>query len=340
MLPIVLLSGVEPIAPPRPLLSGRDRALRLLPQLDPGDILSARVEAKLPDGSYKVLIAGQALRMALPSHLALGDQLELAFLAREPRLTFLLKDVAPSGSAPAPQLSAAGRLVAATMLHAGEPAPPLTASAAAPLLATPPAEGARMSSALAQALAQSGLFYESHQAQWATGRRALAQIRQEPQARLTRDALDAGATGSPQATAASEIPAALNALRQEQSIDARTVHLVQQQLAALDSAKVVLQLEIWPGQWMQWEVDDAQRDPRRAPHETQTWTTELRLDLPQLGRLRAALALAADGVHISLAAGSAGSAEVLRKHSGSLHNALAAAGVPPAAIAVAHHEQG
>ena len=55
------------------------------------------------------------------------------------------------------------------------------------------------SGTLAQTLAGSGLFYESHQAEWVAGRRELAQIRQEPQARLTLAAAGASAATAPAA---------------------------------------------------------------------------------------------------------------------------------------------
>ena len=401
MLPVNFLKGVEAITAAKPLGSGRADALRLLPQLDPGAILSARVEAKLPDGSYKVLVAGQPLRMTLPSYVAPGDTLELAFVAREPRLTFVLKNVQQAASAPAlvlsaagrplaatlpqagapalpsntapadtlelalvvreprltiaprdmplaaqaqpppapaPVLSAAGRLVAATMLQAGELALPVAASATAPLLGTPPADGARLALALAQTLAASGLFYESHQAEWVAGKRDLAQIRQEPQARLTLIAPRPEARAAA-AEAAVELPAAAGAAREQQTIHPRTVPLVQQQLAALDSARVLLQLEVWPKQWMQWEVEEHHSGAGREADAPQSWNTQLRLQLPQLGELKAALSLGSDGVRIRLEAASAASAALLRDHSSSLQAALTAAGVPPAGIAIARHEQ-
>jgi len=397
MIPVILLKGVEPVAAGKPIGSGRDYALRLLPQLDPGDILSARVEAKLPDGSYKVVAGGQPLRMALPSYIAPGDTLELGFVTREPRLTFVLKDIpqaapepapllsaagrqiaatmlkpgelalpsnaAPgdtlelalvtreprltfalndlpqAASAPAPVLSAAGRLVAATMLQPGELALPVTASATAPLLTAPPADGARLSAALAQTLAGSGLFYESHQAEWVIGKRDLAQIRQEPQARLTQGAPQSEARAAAAAAAELAPPSSAPAQREEQTIHPRTVPLVQQQLVALDTARVVLQLEVWPRQWMQWEIEEHQPGAEREPGAAQSWNTRLRLQLPQLGELKAALTLASDGVHIRLEADSAASAAQLLDHRASLQAALATAGVPATGIVIAHHEQ-
>ena len=339
MIPVILLKSVEPVAAGKPVGSGRAGALRLLPQLDPGDILSARVEARLPDGSYKVMVAGQPLSMALPPYLAPGDTLELAFVTREPRLTFVLKDMPQAASAPAPLLSAAGRLVAATMLQPGELLLPVAASATAPLLGAPPADGARLAGALAQTLAGSGLFYESHQAEWVGGRRDLAQIRQEPQARLTQSAPPREADAAATAAAARELASGAPAQRAQQTIHPRTVPLVQQQLAALDTARVALQLEIWPKQWMQWEIEEHRPGAGREPDAPQSWNTQLRLALPQLGELRAALTLASDGVRIRLEAASAASAALLRDHRPALQAALAAAGVPPAGIAISHREQ-
>jgi hypothetical protein len=113
---------------------------------------------------------------------------------------------------------------------------------------------------------------------------------------------------------------------------------VQQQLAALDTARVALQLEIWPGQWMQWEVEERQPGEGREPDALPGWNTQLRLELPQLGELRAALTLGADGLRIRLEAAGAASAALLQAHGADLRAALAAAGVPSAAIAIARHE--
>ena len=444
MIPVIVLRGVEAIAAAKAVRGGQADPLRLLPKFDPGDILSARVEARLPDGNYKVTLAGQPMSMALPSHFAPGDRLELAFVAREPRLTFALRDIPQAAAAPAPSLSAAGRLIAATMLPAGGRAAVTVLSGVAPLFASMPADGARLSGTLAQTLAASGLFYESHQAEWLAGKRDLAQIRQEPQARLTL--ATAGAAAAPEAAGvgasartsgaqalvasanashqtestastrdsvqmrqdslatpstlraadgfsaaaaphAAELPTAAAAPRpgafsaaaaapqsgdlftaaaahrpgdfftaaaalptvdlsssasarsQEQMIDPRTTALVQQQLAALDSARVVLQLEVWPKQWMQWEIDEHRPGAGREPDAPQSWNTQLRLDLPQLGDIKAALTLGGDGMRIRLEAASGASAALMREHCASLQAAFATAGLPPAAIAIAHHDQ-
>lgn len=341
----VRLNGIDPVAAIKPATGGRGEAQRFLLQLDPGQIVSARVEARLPDGSFRVAVAGQELRMALPAGVAAGDTLKLTFIAHEPRPTFALHEAAQLAT-PAPVLSAAGRLVAAILPQAGAPAVLAPMSTAAPLLAALPADGAVLSASLQHTLAQSGLFYEAHQAEWVAGKFDLVRLRAEPQARLAPSAPQsaAGKAAAPGAATDAVADAAGTAAptRLEQQLRPETAALVQQQLAALESGKVVLQLEIWPKQWMQWEVEEQARDaaheadPQDAPPN---WHTRLRLDLPRLGELNAALTLSSSGVQIRLDAASAASAALLQGRRAALHAALAEAGVPPAAIDIAHHEQ-
>ncbi|ENH6343043.1 flagellar hook-length control protein FliK, partial [Burkholderia vietnamiensis] len=65
------------------------------------------------------------------------------------------------------------------------PSAATAANAAAAVRDTPAAPPtAALRAALAQAVSESGLFYESHLAQWLAGQRPLAALMREPQARL------------------------------------------------------------------------------------------------------------------------------------------------------------
>ncbi|MBY4768710.1 flagellar hook-length control protein FliK [Burkholderia ambifaria] len=90
--------------------------------------------------------------------------------------------------------------------QAAGPAAPVAASSAA-LPATdvaavraasdaPPVAALR--AALAQAVSESGLFYESHLAQWLAGQRPLAALMREPQARLTAEPVQPAADAAQQ----------------------------------------------------------------------------------------------------------------------------------------------
>ena len=210
------------------------------------------------------------------------------------------------------------------MLQAGEAPMPTTAAVSGPLLSTAPADGSRLSGQLAQTLSTSGLFYESHQAQWLAGTRDLPQIMQEPQARMVR-AAQADTQTAMQAIAPQALP------------------LVQMQLATLDTSVVMMQLEIWPKQWMQWTVEerpaDTQANAQTEGAPQADWNTRLRLVLPRLGELNAMLSFGAGGIMIRVEADKAASAELLQENGASLQEALTAAGLPSARIAITRHAQ-
>ncbi|WP_432262680.1 flagellar hook-length control protein FliK [Cupriavidus sp. TMH.W2] len=86
------------------------------------------------------------------------------------------------GTSTQESLSAAARAILAVM--DGTEAQPVRG--AGPLLAAAPtaASAQAAAAALADTLGQSGLFYESHLAQWVAGARELSGIRQEPQAQV------------------------------------------------------------------------------------------------------------------------------------------------------------
>jgi hypothetical protein len=342
MIPATLLRGIDPVAATKAGANGRGSALRMLSQFNPGDIFSAQVDARLPDGSYRVQLAGQVMNMALPSGFAAGDMLELVFVSNDPQPTFTLRSAPKDASGSAPTLSTTGRQLAALMLPTGAAKTPLAAEAVGALLGARPPDSAKVSGELAQTLSSSGLFYESHQAEWVTGLRTLAQIIQEPQARSATQA----PTGSPSApiavvlTEGANLQTVVSAVRQgdTQPIAPHTLPLVQQQLVALDTATVFLQVEIWPKQLMQWAVEERRSGSGAEPELQQDWHTQLRLQLPRLGEVNATLSVGAEKISIRLDTDRASSATVLQENRASLQEALAAAGLSSVGIAITHHE--
>ncbi|WP_175867514.1 flagellar hook-length control protein FliK [Burkholderia contaminans] len=104
-----------------------------------------------------------------------------AIAGRAPLLadpTVLLTDTAAPARAPATADPAAS----STPASAAASSAASSAAAARDAAATLPVAALR--AALAQAVSESGLFYESHLAQWLAGQRPLAALMREPQARL------------------------------------------------------------------------------------------------------------------------------------------------------------
>lgn len=181
-----------------------------------------------------------------------------------------------------------------------------------PLAPAPGVIPAQMAAALKDAIGTSGLFYESHVAEWADGKRDLADLLREPQMRT--------APGSAE-------PAA----RQGASMaDPATAQLINLQLATHEQARVSWQGQAWPGQYLHWEVskDAPEQDPGPDGGGEPAWRSGVRLRFPLLGEVAGTIVIAGGRLHIQLQAGSEESGALLRRHAAALTTALDAAGTP------------
>jgi len=162
-----------------------------LPEFQPGQTFTARIQELLPDNTYRALVAGRQLTLQLPEGANPGDVLELTVVDRSVRTVIARRT---EGEPPPTQVDArpypyarisdAGRLIGRLLPAEGEPPAPAALNRGQPLVAQPPAAGAELAPALQKAVSQSGLFYEAHQAQWLVGERSLASLRAEPQGQL------------------------------------------------------------------------------------------------------------------------------------------------------------
>lgn len=200
-------------------------------------------------------------------------------------------------------LSQAGKTIGGVLAAAQKADTPLTAALGrAPIVAAAGMDAASIASGLQQAVGKSGLFYESHVAEWAQGTRALAELNAEPQQQLARE----GA--------------------RPQALDPGTAQFINLQLATQEQAQLTWQGKLWPGQPMQLEVQrDASEGHDGAEADT-PWHSRLRLRFPELGELDARLTLTGGRLQVQFAAGSEDTAALLRRHMDSLAGALEAAG--------------
>lgn len=189
-----------------------------LPQFLPGEKFTATLTRPLPDGTFQAIVAGRSYTLALAHTAKSGDTLELVVTRNTPNA--IVAQLAPppsatqaAAAAERPQLSATGRLI--SFLLTGQPAPqPAALAGGRPLLNAPPAQGGTtLAPLLRQALSHSGLFYESHQSQWLSGKSDLATLLAEPQgrhgpARTPPDARTAG--GAAPAAAAQPVASGAN----------------------------------------------------------------------------------------------------------------------------------
>lgn len=195
----------------------------------------------------------------------------------------------------------------------GPQAPPSAIVGKVPLAEGPGVAPEKMAAALKDAVSKSGLFYESHVAEWSTGKRALAELMHEPQMQRFHSAIPEAAA-RPQAG----LP------------DQATAQFINLQLQTHEQARVAWQGQPWPGQEMQWEV---QRDAPERGHGGEaapppTWRSALRLRFDALGEVKASIVMVGDQIHIQLEAGSSGIGALLREHAGELNAAMDASGNP------------
>jgi hypothetical protein len=462
---------IKAVAPP--LIEVAETPLES-PQWVPGQRLQAIVLSNLPNGRFQVLVSDHELDMNLPRNTQPGDKVDLTYISAKPRPTFVLTQDLPQLQAVPNEakLSQAARFLGALLQgNAGGKDQAGAVARTAPLLPGPPTDAPELAHQLGKALAQSGLFYESHQAEWVAGQRPLTELLQEPQGKLSprltlpqgsltdisqnlQEKLSprlaqvqnllteisqasqgksaprlaqvqgllteisqglqskASAAQSPLAALAQNIQEKLlprlaqvqnllaelvqdtqgkstarltqvqnlvgamvqdtlgkqpPGLAQAQNVASQaassglqnvatdieknltagvmvserspvhpqTTGLVQQQLEVLDGRNVVWQGQVWPGQTMEWKVEE--RDARRegsAPGDANEWQTTLRLMMPRLGVVNAALNLTSSGIQLKLTTDESTSVAAMKSRQEELRTSLDAAGVKLISFAV------
>lgn len=303
-----------------------------------GQVLTGLVKS-LNKGVALVEIDGQTVAMRLPPETSPGDTLRLRFAGHMPQPVFLLASPQTSAS-DAPQLSQTARMLSELIQQLpGRNALP-TVIPNSPLLGQPTANPAVMALALRTALVRSGLFYESHLANWAVGLDSLDGLMQEPQNRLaaTETARTAASPAGPLAlpnTAETTGDKSLNPLHA----------LLTQQLQVLESPQFAWRGEIWPGQPLEWqlrqEIDPEQGHAHAdaASDEAAGWESHLKLSLPQLGDLTVHIKLdARQAFSIRMTTEQSTAEALLTQNQGQLATRLTEAGCTLHSITVQHDD--
>jgi hypothetical protein len=337
------VSAPLPVRPAAPLERSGDARLDAFQRTLAGMLGSqvpVSVLARLGDGSFMVRVADTPVRMALPPGTQPGMQLSMTVLAAAPQPTFGLGDATlqaklpplsahaaslaasvAAASTPLPQsggqsqaaeLSPAARLLGQVLQSAAGAAPLATLNPTAPLAPQGAPDAAQLAQQLQQAVAKSGLFYESHLAQWAEGKRPLGELMGEPQAQKS--------PGTP-------------------PTDPSTAQLINQQLATQESGQLAWQGRLGPDQPMRWEIgrEEDGAAQARGGDEGPGWHSGLRLRFALLGEVEARVSLRGTRLHIELLA-APGAAALLRADAPRLQEALGASGSELAALRIGDRE--
>lgn len=259
------------------------------------------------------------------------------------------------------RLSTGAQLLLKLVMPVGVPAGALQAPS--PLLPAPAADAATLAAALKAGVESSGLFYESHLADWVAGQRSLAAIRTEPQAALpvATAAAEAAPSGLTLTTAMatatattstmtavpatdSNPPAASSARAADAGINTSLPALqaiVSAQLDILDSGQLRWQGELWPGMPVEirlqregvdtppddGEPGDASQNGGSDATTGRRWQARLLTDLPALGKVNTLFTLHADRLDVKLNCLQDGTATVLQSAALRLADGLQSAGI-------------
>ncbi len=340
MLPANVISALQVLSSSgKPLIAATPDAPKPVTNLEPGQQLQGSVQSKISEGLFKVQVAGQTLQMRLPGNIQSGDTIRLQVISLQPKITFGM--VASTNPLSTPeQIGSAARLLSNLAERPLERPVVRQLGDKAVWPAVQQAPNTKLLAAgLRETLGKSGLFYESHQAQWVRGERSISQLLEEPQNLLTGKALplpsadqyavsDKVSATQPNAPAAARAPGdAAGPIAKE------LVHLVQQQLHTLEQHHLVWMGQVWPGQQMQWEIQGQPERQSRQQDERQ-WSTEMELALPKLGDVHARLVFAESGLRMTLRAADPATVDLFNRALPGLKNSLADAGVPLAAAVV------
>lgn len=357
------------------LQTGGDLALRPVPPLQEiteklgelvaGQRLLAEIQALLPNGTYRALINQRSVTLALPFAAKTGDAIELEVTDSDGKLTLAVVSQTASEASndaarpTAASLSDTGRLI--STLLGGQRARPEGAAALPlngnqPIASEPPKLARDLLPLLQQAIVESGMFYESHQAEWVEGRYSKEQLLQEPQARLALQATSAQESSpTPGATRGNEVAGADSsqvptkaaeatgsplptapAAPSSPPVAAQAEMIVQQQLEAFATQNYSWHGQIWPGQQLSWEIEnDGERRPDADSGDGEKWQTRLRLTLPNLGAVDARLYLQGTQIRLAMIAANSETRALLHQDAAALRSQFAEAGLDLASLGVA-----
>lgn len=333
----------------------------VLSNLVPGQRVMAEIMALLPNGSYRALVAQREITLALPFSAKAGDSLELEVVDNDGNLSlaFVGNRSASQGAGASAEsvpttLSRTGKMIGdllGEISDQGKKAAPAPLNGNAPLVDKFPANAADLAPILRDALSKSGVFYEAHQARWAAGELPTEKLLMEPQGKhspilqdgakvllKTADNLPPSNTTSTATSPPGNDLSATAPRLPASGIPSDLAPLVQQQLDALATQTFAWQGQAWPGQHMQWEIDQQTQQGGNDP-ENSLWRTRLKLDLPTLGGIDATLRLQAGGrVDITLTAASPEGESRLAAARNQLQTQFDAAGLQLVQLSIRHDD--
>ena len=330
-----------------------------------GQKVMAEIQAMLPNGTYRAVINQRNITLALPFSAKSGDSLELQVTESDGKIALAVvshQDGKMAKEAVSTTLSRTAQFISQLFSRpegSKEGAKALMLNGNQPIAQTPPNSAQDILPLLKQAITQSGMFYESHQAEWVEGRIPKNALLQEPQGKLSSPAAFAPPPAAP-ATTAPHVPTlpgaspatdlspdnrpglpqkitgeAPPAQSSGQLVAPQTQPIVQQQLDALATQNFAWQGQVWPGQEMRWEIEEDARNRAQDNDEpAENWRTRLKLTLPALGGVNAQIQIHGEELILAISVDNAQARTLMQTESDNLRQQLHAAGLTATSIGI------
>lgn len=120
----------------------------------------------------------------------------------------------------------------------------------------------------------------------------------------------------------------------QRGLEPQTIPLIREQLATLTTGAFAWTGQVWPGQEMEWTVEEREADG--GGRGERSWLTEVAVELPHLGAIRAVLRVAGEGVAVHLVADDDRTATALATGRERLEDGFGAAGIALSGFTVNH----
>ena len=228
-----------------------------------------------------------------------------------------------AGSTPT-NLSDTGKLINKILLQAQQQGAPSALVGKTPLLnnAEELKHTDKLAGHLQQTISSSGIFYESHVADWADGKMSRADLMREPQAQL----------GNAMSNLATEI-----SNTDDHSRLAQIIHL---QLDVLEQQKITWQGHLLPGLPFDWAITQQDQHAQAESDQAESsWQSVVRFDFPHLGIVAATINIHAGQLQLFLRSDTNDTVNILKERSAELMHALDDAGSPLTSLQVKRDEQ-
>jgi hypothetical protein len=272
---------------------------------------TATIVGRAPDDIYQIEYAGRVASFASPQRLAIGATVHLA---RAPAETVSAPALPPVPAAAASTQISETLETLSQLLDRAFRDPPRPLALAPGAIATL-AEPQRFAATLADAVSGSGVFFESHLAEWVRGKRSLGLVRAEAESRAAAVAPAADMPQRPMTAGAAAL---------------------QQQLSLLVTSEIAFQFAAWPGQTASLEMGPAPDDGDNEAAPERDFVARLQADMRELGPVHATLSLTSCGIEVALRADSPNTAAAMRNGLASLTSAFIGAGLHISRFEVNH----